>query len=170
MSTMSHLPQAHVHRPRVNPWLVAVVALAAALVGLGAWVIVDHTGSATAPPAKADPGFASAKVTAMLDARFAALNSGGKASFARFYSPDTEFTDFGVTPPLTVKGASNVASLMGGYSRMWAVARARITRESRVIQAGDYVAHALLLGPTRGVAVYQLDEHGKIARQWAFGN
>ncbi len=165
----AHAPRTHARRPHANPWVVAVVALAAALVGLSAWVIIDRAGS-TNNPATPATAVAPAKVTAMLDARFAALNSGGKQSFARFNSPDTEFTDFGVTPPITAKGAANVANLMGGYSRMWATAGQRITRESQVIQAGRYVAHTLLLGPTPGIAVYRLDEQGKIAREWAFGN
>ena len=165
----AYTSRTHPHRPHANPWVIAVVALAAALVGLSAWVIVDHAGSANAP-AKPTTASASAKVTAMLDARFAALNSGGKQSFARFYSPDTEFTDFGVTPPVTARGAANVADLMGGYSRMRALAGARVTRQSQVIRAGQYVAHALRLGPTPFIAVYRLDEHGKIAGQWVFGN
>lgn len=165
----AYAPRTQPGRPHANPWVVAVVALAAALVGLSAWVIVDHTRSTNAP-ATPTTAVASAKVTAMLDARFAALNGDGRASFAQFYSPDTEFTDFGVTPPITARGTAKVITLMGTYSHMWAMGGQRITRESQVIKAGDYVAHALLLGSTPGIAVYQLDEHGKIAREWAFGN
>ena len=165
----AYASRTHPRRPHANPWVIAVVALAAALTGLSAWVIVDHAGSTNAP-AQPTTALASAKATAMLDARYAALNSGGKQSFARFYSPDTEFTDFSVTPPLTVRGAKNVADLMGGYSRMWSLAGTRITRESQVIRAGQYVAHAHRLGPTPMIAVYRLDEHGKIAGQWVFGN
>lgn len=38
----TYAPEAHPHRRwHVNPWLVAVIALAAALIALGAWVIAE---------------------------------------------------------------------------------------------------------------------------------
>ena len=163
----TYLHRLHLHRPHSTPWLL-VVALATALVGLGAWVVVDQTRSETSPAAQPTHGLAPAKVVAMLDSRFAALNSGGKRSFASYYSPDAVFHDFGVTPPIVARGA-DVPSLMEGYSRIWALAGQRITRESDVIQNGDFAAHALLLGTPRGMAVYEFDKHGKIAGQWVFG-
>jgi hypothetical protein len=163
-------PHAHLHRLHLSVWLIAVVALAAALIGLASWVIVDQTSSPTTPAVKPVPALAPAKVVAMLDARFAALNSNAKRSFAQYYSPDTTFHDFGVTPPIEAKGRANVVSLMEGYSRMWALADARIARTSEVIQSGPFVANSLRLGDTRGIAVYELDEQGKIANQWAFGS
>ena len=40
MTTYPH--RIHVHRPHVNWPLVAIVGLAAALIGLGSWVLVDR--------------------------------------------------------------------------------------------------------------------------------
>jgi len=37
----TYAPETHRHRVHVNPWLVAVIVLAAALVALGAWVLID---------------------------------------------------------------------------------------------------------------------------------
>ena len=169
MST-AYPPHTHLHRPHLSIWLIAVVALAAALIGLASWVIVDQTSSPTTPAVRPLHGLAPAKVVAMLDARFAALNSNGKRPFAKYYSPDTTFHDFMVTPPTEARGRANVVSLMGGYSRMWALAGARVVRTSDVIRSGRFVAHSLRLGDSRGIAVYQLDEQGKIANQWVFGN
>jgi hypothetical protein len=42
-----HVRWPHMRRPHVNPWLVAVVALAAALVGLGTWMLVNRDTSVT---------------------------------------------------------------------------------------------------------------------------
>ena len=166
MSTYAH--RFRVRRPHLNPWFVAVIALAAALIGLSIWVIVDQTSSESAP-AEPTHGLASGQVVAMLDARLAALNSGGKQSFASYYSPGTVFEDRSVTPPIVVRGA-HVASLMEGFSKIWAMAGQRISRESEVIQFGNYAAHAIRLGNTDGISVYKLDQNGKIEHQWVLGS
>lgn len=158
----------HLRKPHFSLWLL-VVGLAAALIGLGSWVIVDQTGSQATPAAQPIHGLASAQRVAMLDARLAALNSAGKQSMASYYSSDAVFEDRSVTPPIVVRGGTQVASLNEGFSKVWALAGLRMTRESDVIQTGNYAAHAVRLGDYRFMAVFEFDQSGRIAHQWVFG-
>ena len=66
MST-TYAPPTHVRRPHANLWLVAVVALAAALMALGAWVVVDRYAGA---------GGVTQDATALIDDFNAAINAG----------------------------------------------------------------------------------------------
>jgi hypothetical protein len=132
-------------------------------------VIVDQTSSETAPAGQPIHGLASAQVVAMLDARLVAMNGAGKQSLARYYSSDAVFEDHSITPTVVVRGGANVAAANETLSMMMAGAGQRLTRKSDVIQEGSFAAHAIRLGDTQGMVVYELNENGKIAHQWVFG-
>ena len=75
----TYAPEARVHRPHVNLWLVAVIVLAAALVGLGAWVLVDRYGGGES---------AAEEATAVLDDFYAAANTQDEQALRALFADD----------------------------------------------------------------------------------
>jgi len=159
---VTHAGQAHVHRPQFNPWLVAVIALAAALVVLGAWVIVDQTGSSPAE------GLASPEVATMLENRIAAFDRADGLAAAAFYTKDAimQEEDIGLTTRGRKQIAARLQYLMDAGLRMRTV--------GAPIQSGRFVGEAVRFydpsGTARGegVLAFELDPNsGKIAHQWA---
>jgi hypothetical protein len=141
-----------------------VIALAAALVTLGAWVIVDRGEGQT-------KGIASGEIVSLLNARFAAFNSAGTKPMSGFYSRDAILEEFDVVPPYSTRGADEIGARLEGISRLWDMAGFRITEESPVIQIGPFVAQAARIsGGTPQILVYKIDENGKIAHQWAIAD
>lgn len=167
---MTTYPQRlHLHRPHINPWLL-VVALAAALIGLGSWVIVDQTTSATASanPPQDLKGLASARAAAMIEHRLALMNNGTDwKAFAALYTKSAVLEERDVTPPVITKGATQIAEHQRGYWQMGM----RINTESPIIQYGPYAAYAISMAGMSwaGIGVFRLNENGKIAQQWVIG-
>jgi hypothetical protein len=167
----------HVHRRHVNPWLVAVLVLGAAVIGLGAWVVVDQTTSSSRQD------LASSEVTAMLDARVAAMNralstsrspssslSDAKA-IAAFYSNDAvmEEIEAGV-PRIMSKGHGQIVDR---FKLMIDAAQGSgiQLRTGTTTQIGPYVAQTNNFGSRgvidgEGILVFRLDKSGKIAHEW----
>lgn len=152
----------HIHRPHLSPWLVAVIALAAALVGLASWVIVDKTTSSSGTATTAVEGQASPQVVKMLNARIAAFNAG--RSVASFYTPNAVLDDREAS--LVTRGNQEIGSLLQGYRGMGM----RMHEAGPVIQFGRTVAQAVNAAPvepqTGWMLVYRLAANGKIAYQW----
>ena len=157
----THAGQAHVDR-QFNPWLAAVIALAAALVALGAWVIVDQTRSSPSE------GLASAEVATMLENRIAAFDRADGRAAAAFYSKDAimQEEDIGLTTTGREQIAARLQYLTDAGLRMKTV--------GAPIQSGRFVGEAVRFydpsGTARGegVLVFELDKNsGKIAHQWA---
>ena len=158
----SHVAHPHLRRPRVNPWLIGVVALAAALVALGGWVIFDDE----APP----EGLASAEATSMLSDRIAAFNTAGVEDMSRFYAPNAILEEHDVSPVAVTRGSKAIGDRLEYFSDMWDMAGLRIASESAPIQLGPYVAEAASIGQDwDGILVYKLDQNGKIEHQWVIG-
>lgn len=162
---MTTYPHPHARRPHVNPWLVAGV-LAAALVGLGAWVLIDRNTSATVSSAGQPHGLASASVAAMLGERIAAANRGDGKAVAAFYSRAGVLEERDVTPAVVTRGNEQIGARLQELFRTYGIP---LKPESSVIQFGRYVAEALSWEVGGGIVVYQLDANGKIAHQWAIG-
>lgn len=163
MST-THLPRMHVRRPHANVWAVTVIALVAALVALGAWVVVDRTTSSSAA------GLASAEVATMLENRIAAFDRADGRAAAAFYTEDAvmQEEDIGLTTRGREAIATRLQYLMDAGLRMKTV--------GAPIQMGRFVGEGVRFyepGGTRigeGVLVFELDKNrGKIAHQWVTG-
>ena len=157
----THTGQAHVHRPRFNPWLAAVIALAAALVALGGWVIVDQTRSSSTQ------GLASPEVATMLENRIAAFDRADGRAAAAFYTKDAvmQEEDIGLTTTGRAQIGARLQYLMDAGLRMKTV--------GAPIQSGRFVGEAVRFydpsGTARGegVLAFELDSNsGKIAHQW----
>jgi hypothetical protein len=171
MSTMSHLPQGRVHRPRVNLWLLAVVALAAALVGLGAWVIVDHTASSSSVSVEnPTQDLASPAIVTMLRNRLAALNRADAKAQSAFYTQDAVLNDvLSGTPshpqPL-VSGNEAIGSYNAGLVKTYGF---QIESVPPIIQHGRTVLEtAKVFGDKEPslLLVYRLALNGRISYEW----
>ena len=154
MST-THVPPVHAHRWHFDPWQVAVVVLAAALVALAAWVVIDnYTGGDSA----------TSDATALIDDFSAAASANDGATAMTMMTDDAVLWSNGdvitgkeawadaidTTPTLTLERIAPV-SVEGEYATTFA----------------RYGVPGAALEPATFVMVYQLRD-GKVARQWAF--
>lgn len=146
--SMTHAPHpVHAHRVHVDWWLATVVALAAALVGLGAWVIVDQfTG-------------AERDATALIDDMYATVSAPAptREGLAAVYTSDA-----------VIYNSDGVAIAIGIDQIMAVIPDGtQIERVSPVVVDGDL---ATTLSTMRGVenplVTTYLMRDGKIARQW----
>jgi len=162
-----HADRMHIGRPHVNPWLVAVVLLTAALVAFGAWVVVDRvTTSPTAPAPSSTPGLASPETDAILEDRLAALNAGDAEAVSAFYTSDAVLEERDVTPPVVTTGSEQIGRRIAGLVNTFGM---QLERASPVIEFGLSTAEAVRSpsDPTLGwILVYRFAPNGKIAHQW----
>ena len=158
---VTRAPTTHTHRPQPNLWLVAVIAVAAVLVAIGAWVIVDQTGSSSTQ------GLASPEVAAMLENRIAAFDRADGRAAAAFYTRDAimQEEDIGLITSGRQQIAARLQYLIDAGLRMRPV--------GAPIQIGRFVGEAVRFynpGGTaigEGVLAFELDKNsGKIAHQW----
>lgn len=158
MST--HAPPTPVRRPHINGWLVAVIALVAALVALGAWALLDRETGTT-------EGLASSEIATMLDGRMAAANAGDWEAFAGYYAKSAVLEERDVVPAVVTSGREEIAARVEGLHALGL----RLVSESTPIQFGPFVAQAAAWGGEEygGILVYELDANGKIAHQWVLG-
>ncbi len=174
MST-SHVPRIHVGRPRGNPWLVAAVALAAALLGLGAWVIVDRARSESAGAAESSRGLASDRVAAMLEARIAAWDRGDGGAAAALYTEDAVMEERDITPAFVSEGREAIGNRLQELIDLGL----RMRGVGAPVQLGRFVGEPVRFyaaegGPAwravgEGMLVFELSAGGKIAHQWVMG-
>ena len=156
---VTHAGSAHGRRPSLNPWLVAVIALAAALLALGAWVVVDQTKSPSTE------GLASPNVVAMLRDRVAAVNSGDAKAISSFYTRNAVLEERDVTPPIVTKGGKEIGERISGLAAIGL----KLESASPVIRLDGTVAEATSMPgyPDEGfILVYKLAANSKIAHQW----
>ena len=162
---VTHAGRAHVHPPQLNRWHVAVSGLAAAVVALGAWVVVDQTRSSSTD------GLAPPEVVAMLEKRIAAFDRADGQAAAAFYTKDAIMQEEDIG--LTTRGREQIA----GRLQVLMDAGLRMTAVGAPIQMGRFVGEAVRFyesgggtGIGEGVLVFELDEtSGKIAHQWVTG-
>jgi hypothetical protein len=107
MST-AYTPRTHVHRPQLNWWLMAVIGLSAALIGLGTWVIVDHTtgGGGGVPGDRA----------ALIDKWLVTANGSDATAIAALLTKDAVFFQRGNVATGANTIAKVIASQGGGKS------------------------------------------------------
>jgi hypothetical protein len=141
--------------PHFNLWLIAVIGLAAALVGLGSWVLVDRY---------AGGGGATEDATTLIDDFWAAVNTHDMEAAAAMLAPDAVYWDGDA-----IVGRNNIRLAMEGTPADY-----RVERIAPVIVADDevggvfattYVKESYILGPAPNV--FQLKD-GKILRIWEF--
>jgi hypothetical protein len=163
--SMTHVPVTHVGRPHLNPWLVVAVVLAALVVGLGVWVIVDQTWSSSVDRQ------ASPEVVAMLGARLAALNRADAEAIASFFTADATLNDvMSGSPELpfpVVTGNKDI-----GQAIATGITTSGLQLESvpPIAQYGQTVVEAVKAvgseSPMDWLLVYRLAANGKIAYEW----
>ena len=161
MSVM-HAPAKPVRRPHINPWLAAVIALAAALVGLSAWVVVDRSTSSSTSA----HGLASPEAATMLRDRLAALNSGDAKAISAFYARNAVLEERDVVPAVVTKGSEQIG---GRIHEIVTLNGMQLESASPVIQLGRTVAEATSVpgSPNEGfILVYNRDANGRITHQW----
>jgi hypothetical protein len=151
MST-THVPSPALRRPHASLWLIAVVVLAAALVALGAWVIVDRTSGGDS---------ATQDATALADKFDAAFNARDANALAALMTKDVEMRSLGDTAFGNETIADGIASF----------AISQVERVSSVMVHGDFATWFVRYKePGRAgtfLSVFQLKD-GKILRMWGF--
>ena len=155
-----HIPPTHARRWHVGPLLVTVLVLAAALVALGTWTLVDRQESSSTT------GLASPKVVAMLRNRIAALNSGDDKAIAAFYARDAVLEERDVTPAVVTSGSQQIGERIGSIVRLFGM---QLEPTGPMVRLGGTVAEATSVpgNPDEGfILAYRLDAQGKIAHQW----
>jgi hypothetical protein len=147
----TYAPEAHRHRRlHVNPWLVAVVVLAAALVGVGAWLLVDrYTGSDSATK----------EATTLIDNVNTAFTTNDASALPTYFASNAVIRSLGQE----YVGLNAIQSLASGT---W-----QVERIAPVTVNGEYATTYLRLtaGDQAGTSVttFQIKD-GKIVRQWGF--
>lgn len=139
----------------MNIWLVAVIGLAAALVALGTWVLVDrYTGGNTATQ----------DATTLIDEFSAASSANDGKAAAALLTSDAVLWSNGTTISGRTAIANEIATTPG----------LRVERTAPVTVEGDFAStftsfSASVAGVTDAptVTVYQLKD-GKIFRLWDF--
>jgi hypothetical protein len=148
-------PPVHAHRLHFDPWHVAVVVLAAALVALGAWVVIDNV---TAGDSATD------NATALIDDFNAAATANDGAKAMTMMTPDAVLWSNGDV----ITGAPAWGDAINTTPTLV------LDRIAPVSVNGEYATTLVRYGvpglgyePRTSVFVYQLRD-GKIARAWSF--
>lgn len=156
MTTYPHPDRMHLHRPHVSPWLVASVGLAAALIALAAWVLVDHYAGGSSETEKA---------AALIDRFNGAVNRNDAAAIAAALTSDAVFYQRNYN---AVTGANTIGKVIATSA-----GTKNLKRIAPVALNGDYATTFIHFSAMGGVEdwpqlqVYQL-KNGKIARIWGF--
>lgn len=153
MTTYPHPHRAHLRRPHVNLWLVAVVGLAAALIALGAWVIVDRTTGGNS---------ATEKAATLIDKSNLAIATGDKNAISTFFAKGAVMRSIGTGE--TYAGLNAIRNLANGSFTPERVAPVTMhggfaTTYVRLTTAGGQTGTTL--------SVFEIKD-SKIVRQWNF--
>ena len=148
--SVAHAPPTHVHRSHINPWLVAVIALGAAVIALGTWVIVDnYTGGDTAAEDAAT----------LIDNSGTAFTTNDASALPTYYASDAVVRSLGQE----YVGLEAIQPLASGTWQVERIAPVPVNGEYATtfvrLTAGDQA--------TTAVTTFQIQD-GKIVRQWSF--
>jgi hypothetical protein len=151
VSTM-HAPPVHAHRLHVNVWLVAVVGLAAGLIALGSWVLVDrYTGGDSATH----------DATTLIDKVSVATSTGDAQAIPSLYATNAVMRSIGAGE--TYVGVDAIRALADGSFT--------VERLAPVTVEGEYATTFMRISAgyetTTSISVFQIKD-GKIVRQWNF--
>ena len=144
--SVAHAPPMQVRRPHINRWLVVVLVLAAGLVALGTWTIVDRA-------TESEPAAA-----LIVDELNAAVNAGDAEAVRALFAPDAVFqvsTGENITGLDDVVNAALIPHAVGF----------RLERVGLVAIAGNSAASFTKVSGTGGMELAVLQfEDGKIVR------
>jgi hypothetical protein len=149
-----HTNRLHLHRPRVNPWLVSAV-LAAALIGLSTWVIVDRTSGG---------GGTASDAAGLIDNFNAAVNRNDAKAIAALLTSRAVLYQRGDS----VAGANTIGKVIAGQA-----GTKNLKRIAPVAINGEYATTFIHFSALGGVEdwpqleVFQIKD-GKLARIWGF--
>lgn len=144
--SITHAPPTRVRRPHINPWLVAVLVLAAGLVAFGAWTILDRS---------TEPKPAAAQI---VDGLNAAVNVGDADAIRALFTPDAVFQ---VSTGENITGLDNVVNT----ALIPYAVRLRLERVGPVATAGNSAASFIKVSGTGGMELFVLQiKDGKIVR------
>ena len=148
----TYVPEVHARRPHVNVWAVAVVALAAALVALGTWVLVDRYAGGDS---------ATQDATTLIDDVATAISTGDANAIPSLYASNAVQRSIGVGETYT--GVKAIRALAGCCT---------VERLAPVTVEGEYATSFMRLAapgwPTVvSISVFQIKD-GKIVRDWHF--
>jgi SnoaL-like protein len=152
-SVTTYPHQIDVRRPHMNYWLAAVAGLAAALVALGAWVIVDrHTG-----------GGATEGATTLIDELNTAYSTGDPSAIPSLYASNAVIRSIGVGE--TYAGVSAIRPLADGSFTVERIAPVTVNGEyaTTFVKLTDRVGQRA----ATSFSVFQIKD-GKVVRQWNF--
>jgi hypothetical protein len=162
-------PVSHQHRFHVNPWMLAAIVLAAALVALGVWVLVDRAQTTTAPPQAAAPTITPQHVKATFDAVDTFAKAGNWNGVRALYADNATLDD--LNGRFSMAGSGHVADHVLAVTL--AGDRLRVNGEPIILGNGYVVVPVTLYAKgepvssgNSGAAVYQFDAHGAIVHQW----
>lgn len=144
----TYVPEVHARRPHINFWLVAVIALAAGLVALGAWTLVDRFGGSDTEAAQ------------IIDDLNAAVNAGDAEALRALFARDAVFV---LPSGDEVSGLENVVSTAliphgAGY---------HVERAEAVATEGDLATTLTKYEGGVELGVWQFED-GKIVRMWVY--
>lgn len=148
-----HPHRIHLHRPNVSPSLVAIVGLAAALVGLGAWVAVDRlTGG----------GGATHDAATLIDKEYALISAGNVNGALALFTPDAKVFHGPGTP---YAGTAQIRSTIedAKTSGFTATRIAPVSVHGQF--AATYFSTPVVSAPV--LTVFQFHD-GKIFREWDY--
>jgi hypothetical protein len=147
----TYVPEAHVRRRHVNVWLVGVVGLAAVLVALGTWVLVDRYASGDS---------ATQDATTLIDDLNAAFSTGDANAIPSLYASNAVMRSIEVGETYT--GVKEIRALAGCCT---------IERLAPVTVEGEYAMSFMRLAApdatVMSISVFQIKD-GKVVRQWNF--
>ena len=147
MTTYS--PEAHARRTHANVWLAAIIVLAAGLVALGVWTLVDRYAGSDSDTAQ------------IIDDLNAAVNAGDAEALRALFARDAVFVMPNGEP---VSGLDNVVrAVLIPHSL-----RLQIERAGPIASAGDFSAAFTGYEGGMELGVWQFDKDGKIAQMWVY--
>jgi hypothetical protein len=167
--TAAHPPVSHEHRSHMNPWLLAVIILSAALVALGAWVLVDREQATTTTAQTVSRVLSFRDVKTTLNGRRAAMNAADLGALATFYASNAVLDD--LNGGSNTVGSWNIADYVYAVREQGYLLRAN----GEPILLGDrYVVEPVTLYAkgkpvstgTTGANVFEFDGNGKIVHEW----
>lgn len=154
-------PERHTAR---NVWVtVGVLALLALAIGTG--VLIGRATVEETAPAPEPLGLATPAMVGTIDANIAALNAADETALAATYANDAIFTD--MIADMETVGADEIAAV---YLDDMAPGEWDLERTSEVIRYGSgWAASAFTYYNGGSIAVFLLDEEGKISHHWVMG-
>jgi len=148
-----------------DPWMIATIVLAAALVASGIWVVVDHQ-------SRQSLGVAPEEVTDVLEGRIAAMNKPDGEAAAKYYALNAVMMELDLDPPGISDGRQQIAERLQG---LCGDAGLRLKSVGASIMHDRYVAEPVTFsqegGPGfgEGMLVFEMNDGGEIQNQWVIG-